>query len=65
MDSRRAIARFWKRFDGASCFLYKREDGWYLTIEKEGATIKTLAVPTPAEAIQAAREWRNQQDDLA
>jgi hypothetical protein len=44
--------------------LYKRDDGWWLTVEKNGVPVKTLAVPTPKEAIQAAKEWR-EQDDVA
>jgi hypothetical protein len=65
MDSRRVIARFWKRSDGAACFLYKREDGWWVTIEIEGTTIKTLPVPTPSEGIQTAKEWRKHDNEVA
>jgi hypothetical protein len=62
VETTRAIARFWTRSDGASCLLYKREDGWWLTIEKAGEPLKTLAVPNPSEAITLAKRWRREQD---
>lgn len=60
-----AIAKFWTRSNGATCLLYKREDGWWLTIEKDGATIKKLAVPSPTEGIETARQWRIRDDDVS
>jgi hypothetical protein len=54
----RAIARFWTRPDGATCLLHKREDGWWLTIQRDDEIIKELSLPSPRDALKIAKEWR-------
>lgn len=54
----KCIARFWKRADGTSCYLYKCADRWWLTIERDGETVKELRLAGASEAFRIAKEWR-------
>jgi len=60
-----AIARFWTRPDGSKCLLHKRDDGWWLTVERDNQIVKELALPTPGDALRVAREWRTEEDKSA
>jgi len=57
VSERLAIARFWSRPDGTVCLLHKRDGGWWLAIERDGLTVKTVGVSSPTEAIKLADQW--------
>jgi len=38
--------------------LYKRQDGWWLTVEREGAALKTLRLTSAVQALSIASDWR-------
>jgi hypothetical protein len=38
--------------------LHKREDGWWLTIQRDDEIIKELSLPSPRDALHIAKEWR-------
>jgi hypothetical protein len=51
------IIRFWKRADGASCLVARRENVLYIRIEQNGTVLKEQAVESPQHAMQLAKLW--------
>jgi hypothetical protein len=51
------IIRFWKRADGASCIVARRENVLYIRIEQNGAVLKEQPVDSPQHAILLAKLW--------
>jgi hypothetical protein len=51
------IIRFWKRADGTSCIVARRENGLYVRIEQNGTVLKEQPVDSPQHAMELATLW--------
>jgi hypothetical protein len=51
------IIRFWKRADGTSCIVARRENALYIRIEHNGALLKEQTVESPQHAMELAKLW--------
>ena len=51
------IIRFWKRADGASCIVARRENALYIRIEQNGTVLKEQTVDSPQHAMLVAKLW--------
>ena len=54
------ILRLWKRADGTSCVVGRRENVLYIRLEQDGAVLKEQAVESPQHAIQLAKLWEQE-----
>jgi hypothetical protein len=54
-NASRTIAKMWKR-DGCECFVHKRGDRWFLTVERSGVVLEECEVDSPGEAIRRSKE---------
>jgi hypothetical protein len=51
------LIRFWKRTDGTSCVVARRETGLYIRVEQNGAVLKEQPVESPQHAMLLAKLW--------
>jgi hypothetical protein len=54
------IIRFWKRADGTSCVVSRRENVLYIRLEQNGAVLKEQSVDSPQHAMLVAKLWNKE-----
>lgn len=52
------IAVLWKKPDGTTCILSKRETTLFLSIQRRGKIVREKAVESPREAMELAALWK-------
>lgn len=52
------IAVLWKKPDGTSCILSKRETRLFLSLQRSGRIVMEKAVESPREAMDLALIWK-------
>ena len=51
------LIRFWKRADGTSCIVARRETVLYIRVEQNGSILKEQPVESPRHAMLLAKLW--------
>jgi hypothetical protein len=57
------IIHLWKRPDGTTCLVSRRENVLYISVERDGIVLQRRSVDSPVEAMIIAKKWETSLND--
>lgn len=58
------ITDIWKRADGTTCVVSRRDNVFYISVERNGTVFKQRPVESPVDALNIAQAWERSLNDV-